>query len=300
MLRCSHAAVGMVLASVLCGVAQADQVTGTTVRDNTLFQSAVDNPLSSGSGSGMFCGRNSGGTIRRALMKFDIAAMVPAGSTINSVTVRLQCMNSPPNSTARTCSLYKVLADWGEGISNSNGGGGDIAGPGDATWFNRFEATLTDVAVPWAAAGGDLSAVSSASTNVGASGTAYSWGSTTQMVADAQSWLDNPSSNFGWAMRGNETTVQTARKFATREEPNAAFRPKITINFTPPPACNDIDFNNDSLFPDTQDIADFIEVFGGAACPTGNCDSIDFNNDGLFPDTDDVAAFLRVFAGGAC
>ncbi len=35
-----------------------------------------------------------------------------------------------------------------------------------------------------------------------------------------------------------------------------------TLPGTPP--CTDIDFNNDGLFPDTQDIADLIAVFGGA------------------------------------
>ncbi len=30
------------------------------------------------------------------------------------------------------------------------------------------------------------------------------------------------------------------------------------------------------------------------------CDSIDFNNDGVFPDDQDIAAFFRIFAGGEC
>ncbi|MFO0830735.1 MAG: hypothetical protein U0637_02715 [Phycisphaerales bacterium] len=67
-----------------------------------------------------------------------------------------------------------------------------------------------------------------------------------------------------------------------------------------PTGCDSVDFNGDTLFPDTQDIADFISVFGGGSCPTGTCGDIDFNNDGLFPDTDDIAAFIRVFAGGPC
>jgi hypothetical protein len=36
------------------------------------------------------------------------------------------------------------------------------------------------------------------------------------------------------------------------------------------------------------------------AAQPGQCDDIDFNNDGLFPDTLDIDTFLRVFAGGAC
>lgn len=66
------------------------------------------------------------------------------------------------------------------------------------------------------------------------------------------------------------------------------------------PTCDPIDFNGDGLFPDTDDIAHFIAVFGGAPCPTGTCGDIDFNNDGLFPDTDDIGALIRVFGGGPC
>jgi hypothetical protein len=75
----------------------------------------------------------------------------------------------------------------------------------------------------------------------------------------------------------------------------------LTIN-PPSTGCDSIDFNGDSLFPDTQDIADFLTVFGGGGCPTGTgqCGDIDFNNDGLFPDTDDITTFIRVFGGGAC
>ncbi|HYF14963.1 MAG TPA: FG-GAP-like repeat-containing protein [Phycisphaerales bacterium] len=61
-----------------------------------------------------------------------------------------------------------------------------------------------------------------------------------------------------------------------------------------------VDFNGDGLFPDNQDLEDFLSVFGGGACPTGNCDTIDFNNDGLFPDNEDIEDFFNVFGGGAC
>jgi hypothetical protein len=64
--------------------------------------------------------------------------------------------------------------------------------------------------------------------------------------------------------------------------------------------CDCIDFNGDSLFPDTQDIVDFLAVFSGSACPTGTCNDIDFNNDGLFPDTQDIDSLISSFAGGAC
>ncbi len=70
----------------------------------------------------------------------------------------------------------------------------------------------------------------------------------------------------------------------------------------PPTGCDSIDFNGDGLFPDTQDIADFIAVFSGAPCPSGpgQCGDIDFNNDGLFPDTQDISTLISVFGGGPC
>ncbi|MFO0832267.1 MAG: M1 family aminopeptidase [Phycisphaerales bacterium] len=74
----------------------------------------------------------------------------------------------------------------------------------------------------------------------------------------------------------------------------------ISYSFTVGVACNDIDFNNDGLFPDTADIDDFLSVFSGGACSSGACDPIDFNNDGLFPDTADIDSFLSVFSGGPC
>ncbi|MFO0832268.1 MAG: carbohydrate-binding protein [Phycisphaerales bacterium] len=64
--------------------------------------------------------------------------------------------------------------------------------------------------------------------------------------------------------------------------------------------CNDTDFNNDGLFPDTADIDDLLSVFSGGPCSTGGCDPIDFNNDGLSPDTADIDSYLSVFSGGPC
>ncbi len=72
------------------------------------------------------------------------------------------------------------------------------------------------------------------------------------------------------------------------------------ISGVPGTACDSIDFNGDSILPDTEDIADFLAVFAGGMCPTGACGDIDFNNDSLFPDTQDIASFLSVFAGGPC
>ncbi len=72
------------------------------------------------------------------------------------------------------------------------------------------------------------------------------------------------------------------------------------------PTCDSIDFNGDGLFPDTQDITDFLTVFAGGVCAGQQpgdipCNTdVDFNNDTLFPDVADIQSLLTVFAGGTC
>ncbi|HLP83963.1 MAG TPA: hypothetical protein VK157_06395 [Phycisphaerales bacterium] len=63
-------------------------------------------------------------------------------------------------------------------------------------------------------------------------------------------------------------------------------------------ACDDIDFNNNDVFPEDQDVIDFFNVLAGADCPA--CNDIDFNNNGVFPEDQDVIDFFNVLAGGAC
>jgi hypothetical protein len=71
----------------------------------------------------------------------------------------------------------------------------------------------------------------------------------------------------------------------------------LTVNPLPT-GCDDIDFNNDGVYPDADDIAAFLAVSSGTSCIP--CNDIDFNNDGVFPDSEDLAAFLRVYSGGPC
>jgi hypothetical protein len=65
----------------------------------------------------------------------------------------------------------------------------------------------------------------------------------------------------------------------------------------------DIDFNNNGVFPEDQDVIDFFNVVAGGTCSTPaplGCDSIDTNNDGVFPDDQDVIDFFVILAGGIC
>ncbi len=68
--------------------------------------------------------------------------------------------------------------------------------------------------------------------------------------------------------------------------------------------CDNIDFNNNGVFPEDQDTFDFFEVLAGgtpATCdPVLGCNDIDFNNNGVFPEDADVVAFFNILAGGDC
>ncbi len=72
----------------------------------------------------------------------------------------------------------------------------------------------------------------------------------------------------------------------------------ITFGATPTVGCDDIDFNNNDVFPEDQDVVDFFNVLAGADCPA--CNDIDFNNNGVFPEDQDVIDFFNVLAGGEC
>ena len=117
----------------------------------------------------------------------------------------------------------------GYGKSTASRGGG-VASSNDATWLHRF--FDTDDTDTWEKAGGDFSQTVSASTPVDGVGD-YSWGSTPQMVADVQEWLDEPSKNFGWIIRGVEGPNQTAKRFDSMESGNDSNRPVIIVEYTP-------------------------------------------------------------------
>ncbi len=72
----------------------------------------------------------------------------------------------------------------------------------------------------------------------------------------------------------------------------------------PQDACDSVDFNNNGVFPEDQDVVDFIDVLAGGqpvTCdPALGCNDIDFNNNDIFPEDQDMVDFFNVLAGGSC
>jgi hypothetical protein len=206
------------------GLARAATINLTPSKDNTLYEyDSAEGDHSNGAGFHFFAGENAMGELRRGVLAFDIAGTIPAGSTITAVSLTMNMSMTPAG--ALTVELHKLLADWGEGTSHAPMGEGDgaPATPNDATWRHRFFDSIF-----WTTQGGDFLATVSASQSVGGVGQ-YTW-SSAQMVADVQSWLDNPASNFGWLVLGDETAIATAKRFDTRE---SASPPMLTIQFIP-------------------------------------------------------------------
>lgn len=201
------------------------RVTVTSIKDATLYEDPAG-ALSNGAGPHMFAGTKGNGSVMRVLVAFDVAGKVPPGARLTAVRLRLNLSKANSNS-AQTIGLHRVLADWGEGstVASGGGGGGGPASTGGATWLHTFAPGQW-----WSSPGGDLEAASSASIDVEGI-RAYEWGSTDQMVADVQAWLDNPSSNHGWLLTGNDNAAMVKR-FDTRENASAANRPSLTLTLT--------------------------------------------------------------------
>ena len=195
------------------------------VKDNTLYEQA-GGILSNGAGQHFFAGKTNSGVIKRGVIAFDITGSLPAGSTVT--TVSLSLFMSRTQAANQMIELHRLLADWGEGGSDASGeeGGGARATTGDATWLHTFFDTAM-----WANPGGDFSATVSASAAVGGVGS-YTW-SSPQMAADVQAWLDEPASNFGWLLLGNETENRTAKRFDSRENAVAENRPRLDVVYAP-------------------------------------------------------------------
>jgi hypothetical protein len=218
--------------------AQSASITINPDKDNTLIQTtSPSGQLSNGLGD-IFVGRtNQDGSgpavtsIRRGLVHFNVSGNLPANATITGVTLKMT--NVMTNNGDQTLSLQDALQDWGQGTSNFNGGIGAPATQNDATWLYTFYNATTPSASPtWTTAGGSFSSTVSASTldPGGQSGNVISWTSA-QMIADVQSWLNNPNSNFGWGIIGNESTGQTAKRLNSSESANP---PQLVITYTVP------------------------------------------------------------------
>lgn len=254
-------------AAALAAPCSADTVSLRPVADGTLIQPNDGNQYALGAAYNIYCGRvgvNGGSTLRRALVRFDLSS-IPAGSRILSVSLRAYM--SQTNSGSHNCALHRMLEPWGEGTSFAFGGGGTAPEANDATWVHRFWPATT-----WSVPGGVFAQASSAVKPVAGAGS-YTWSTTTSLVADVQAWVNSPAQNYGWVMVGNEATLESAKRFESRESGDVTRHPTITVTYSPPTAPPG-DLNGDSRV-DGADIGVLLSAWGQAGGPA------DLNGDGI-------------------
>ncbi|MDB6015893.1 MAG: hypothetical protein JWR19_382 [Pedosphaera sp.] len=224
---CSVTLAALALLSGANGTAFAATANLSAVADTTLLQNNPNNNL--GGHTNFAAGTMANGLHSRALLEFNIAGSIPTNAIINSVSLTLNVTAAASQSA--TFELHPMLASWLEG--NKTGQLGAPATTGEATWNNRAAPGTA-----WGAAGGlagtDFSATSGGSAFI-STGTVLTFGSTSGLVADVQNWLLDPNGDFGWILLGqSESTINTARRFASREDGSGA-GPTLIIDYSPVP-----------------------------------------------------------------
>lgn len=182
-----------------------------------MFSENAGNSLGTGR---IFVGQTCQNDSRRALIQFDLSS-IPAGSTITEATITLGAEQSG-NQGADTYNIFAVTTEWGEGFSSGSGRGGPAVAP-DATWTDAMFGTAF-----WNNPGGDFDATLLTSRFINETSQPVSFPSTTNMIDQAQTWTDDPTTNFGIIIIGNESVPCSAYRFGSKE---IGVVPTLTISY---------------------------------------------------------------------
>jgi hypothetical protein len=212
--------------------ADAAFLTNPPAADTTLIGIAPTN--NNGAQAWLLAGRIQNNYTNRALFRFDFSNL-PTNALILSAALNLEVTRVPAETPiSSNFGLRRMLRPWGEGSKAADGtieqppGQGRPATAGEATWLHAFFSTNA-WSTPGGAEGLDFSGVESSFQFVGGIGS-YRFESTPELVADVQQWVDHPEFNYGWMLIcGDEQTIFTARRFASREDPDA--HPTLEVEF---------------------------------------------------------------------
>lgn len=265
----------------LCAVAIASvgatEVTIPATLDVSYFDVGPDNNM--GVHTHVAVGTANNDRTNRALFYFDIASMVPSGSTINSVTFEFEVTQQGGASgmAGDDFNLHAMITTWTEGTGDTNIGG--ITGDG-ATWntSNGVDA--------WITLGGDFAATVSGSVFVDGANN-YSI-SSPQLVSDVQAIVDGSATNFGFMLKGANDIFGSAARVTSREGGNPA---RLVIDFSSGGVLLG-DVNLDGVVS-LLDVAPFVNLI-----TTGTFQAEgDINQDGVVSLLD-VAPFVALLTGG--
>ncbi|MBI1840126.1 MAG: DNRLRE domain-containing protein [Verrucomicrobia bacterium] len=184
--------------------------------------------LNTGGDSQIAGGVLANGERTRILLRFDLSSL-PATAVIKSVTLTTTAVKQNFSAPGALFIVHRMLVAWQEG--RGTGSVGESALPGEAAW--QWRAAPSDVwATPGGKPGTDFVTASSSSAEIRAIGSVV-FQSSAQLVADAQAWVSQPQSNFGWVLKAaDEKTATTARRFASREADEGG--PSLDIEYELP------------------------------------------------------------------
>lgn len=171
-------------------------------------------------------GKSNMGTVKRALMKFDIAGNVPAGATIDSVKLSFTYKKGSLPNVDPTINLHPMLSNfnWIAGLGGAPQVG-IAANPGEVTWNSAAHGNIA-WSSPGGGAGVDFTTFPTASTVISGYGN-YAW---TGMKTEVQTWLDNPTMNGGWMIKSDEITSGTAFRLDNVDTDSTSV-PKLLIYY---------------------------------------------------------------------
>lgn len=191
----------------LAGAASAATINEFALQDTTIY----NNGNANGSGQGLFAGASGSSVVQRGLIEFDLSA-ISAGSIITNVSLTMHVNSVGSANTTDTITLNTLSQDWnagtaGGGSATKGGGSGYTPNTGDATWSSSGYASWPN--------GGAFDSTVSDSLQI--TGIGYYTFSGANLITNIQSWVDNPDSNFGWVLRGNELTAGSSKRFSSSE-----------------------------------------------------------------------------------
>jgi len=199
---------------LVCWNACADSISLIPIADTTISEGNVAH-VNGAEGTLIVGGLLNFSSKCRGLMRFDLSS-VPSTAIITSATVTVTVIKSRAGPTEHIHELHRLLSPWNEITATWDGSG----------------------VVPWN--GGNFLEDADASVGFGEA-EAYTFESTTGLVATVQLWRTNSGTNHGWILISeDEATAGTARRVGTREALSG--QPMLTIGYSmppPPPA----DFN---------------------------------------------------------
>ena len=205
----------------LMGAAGAVTLTLPAVEDTFLIENSSAN---AGGHSHVALGTSNNGSSRRGLFQFDVASMIPAGATINSVTFTTSVLLAG-GGNAFTANLSALTQDWGEGVGTGNNGRTAIGS--EANWTENFSGTST-----WTTPGGDFSNIVLSNAAINGVGT-VTFASGPDFVSAVQQMLDNPLNDFGFILAASDESISgTAVRLNSLENGGPV---SLTVDFTPVP-----------------------------------------------------------------